>query len=145
MEDLKIAIGSDHGGFELKEKISALLESKGYVFKDFGTFSSESCDYPPIAKHVAREVASGKFNRGILICGSGIGMSIAANKIKGIRAALCNDTFCAQMSRAHNDANILCMGQRAIEEKLAPEILDIWLNTDFEGGRHKKRVDEIEE
>ncbi len=145
MKKLKIAIGADHGGFELKNKIALILNSQEYKFQDFGTFTSESCDYPLIAKKVAKEVASGDFDRGILICGTGIGMSITANKIKGIRAALCHDKFCAQMSRAHNDANILCMGQRVIKEDLALEIVNIWLNTDFEGGRHKKRIDIIED
>jgi len=145
VKKLKIAIGADHGGFELKEKIALMLKSQGYEIEDFGTFNSDSCDYPPIAKKVAKEVASGNFARGILICGTGIGMSITANKIKGIRASLCHDKFSAQMSRAHNDANVLCMGQRVIKEDLALEILNIWLNTDFEGGRHKKRIDIIED
>lgn len=145
MEKFKIAIGSDHGGFELKAKIAEYLESKGIEIKDFGTFTNESCDYPVFAKEVATEVANGSFNRGILICGTGIGVSIVANKIKGIRAALCFDTFCAKMSREHNNANILCLGQRVLSQDLALEIVDIWLKTDFEGGRHQRRVDLIEE
>lgn len=144
MEKLKIAIGSDHGGFELKEKIISYLKAKNIEFKDFGTFTQESCDYPVFAKEVALEVSNGRFNKGILICGTGIGVSIVANKIKGIRAALCFDTFCAQMSREHNNANILCMGQRVINESLALEIVDVWLHSDFEGGRHEKRVNMIE-
>lgn len=144
MEKLKIAIGSDHGGFELKAKIAEYLKSKGIEIKDFGTFTNESCDYPVFAKEVATEVANGSFNRGILICGTGIGVSIVANKIKGIRAALCFDTFCAKMSREHNNANILCLGQRVLSQDLALEIVDIWLKTDFEGGRHQRRVDLIE-
>lgn len=145
MEKLKIAIGSDHGGFELKAKIAEYLESKGIEIKDFGTFTNESCDYPVFAKEVAIEVANGSFDRGILICGTGIGVSIVANKVKGIRAALCFDTFCAKMSREHNNANILCLGQRVLSQDLALEIVDIWLKTDFEGGRHQRRVDLIEE
>lgn len=144
MEKLKIAIGSDHGGFELKAKIAEYLESKGIEIKDFGTFTNESCDYPVFAKEVAIEVANNSFNRGILICGTGIGVSIVANKVKGIRAALCFDTFCAKMSREHNNANILCLGQRVLSQDLALEIVDIWLKTDFEGGRHQRRVDLIE-
>jgi len=145
MDNIKIAIGSDHGGFELKEKIINYLKRNNIEFEDFGTFSNESCDYPVFAKEVALEVANGKFNKGILICGTGIGVSIVANKTKGIRAALCFDTFCAEMSRAHNDANILCLGQRVLAEDLALEIVDIWLNSEFEGGRHKIRVDKIED
>lgn len=144
MEKLKIAIGSDHGGFALKEKIIDYLNGKNIEFKDFGTFTNESCDYPVFAKEVALEVSNGRFNKGILICGTGIGVSIVANKVKGIRAALCFDTFCAQMSREHNNANILCMGQRVINESLALEIVDVWLHSDFEGGRHEKRVNMIE-
>lgn len=145
MKDVKIAIGSDHGGYELKAKIAEYLKSKGIEIQDFGTFTNESCDYPVFAKEVATEVANGSFNKGILICGTGIGVSIVANKVKGIRAALCYDTFCAQMSREHNNANILCLGQRVISEDLALEIVDIWLKTDFGGGRHQRRVDLIEE
>lgn len=144
MKDVKIAIGSDHGGFELKAKIVEYLNSKGIETKDFGTFTNESCDYPVFAKEVATEVANGLFDKGILICGTGIGVSIVANKVKGIRAALCFDTFCAKMSREHNNANILCLGQRVLSEDLALEIVDIWLKTDFEGGRHLTRVNMIE-
>lgn len=145
MKDVKIAIGSDHGGFELKERIVEYLKEKGFEFKDFGTFSNASCDYPVFAKEVALEVSKGAFNKGILICGTGIGVSIVANKVKGIRAALCFDSFCAQMSREHNNANILCLGQRVLAQDSALEIVDIWLNTDFEGGRHERRVNMIED
>lgn len=145
MEKIKIAIGSDHGGFELKEKIIEYLKSNEIEFKDFGTFSNESCDYPVFAKEVALEVSKGAFNKGILICGTGIGVSIVANKVKGIRAALCFDTFCAEMSRAHNNANVLCLGQRVLAQDLALEIVDVWLNSEFEGGRHEKRVHMIED
>lgn len=144
MENLKIAIGSDHGGFEYKNKIVDYLKAKGYSVEDVGTYSTDSCDYPLIAKDVAQKVASKEFDRGILVCGTGIGMSIVANKFKGIRASVCGDKFSAQATRAHNDSNILCMGQRVIPFDLALEITDIWLNTEFEGGRHKRRVDMIE-
>ena len=142
---MKIAIGADHGGFELKEKIVDYLKSKGIEFKDFGTFSKDSCDYPKIGKDVASEVANGNFNRGILVCGSGIGMSIVANRFKKVRAALCWDMTTAEFSRTHNDANLLCLGQRVVDNQLALEMVDLWLNTEFEGGRHKLRVDMLGE
>lgn len=145
MENLKIAIGADHGGFRLKEKIIAYLRGQNLEFKDFGTFDEESCNYPVIAKDVAKAVAADNYDRGILVCGTGIGMSIVANKVKGIRAALCSDTFSAKATRAHNDANILCLGQRVIGDGLALDIVDVWLKSNFEGGRHKIRVDMIEE
>lgn len=144
MEDLKVVIGSDHGGFHYKEAIIDYLKARNIEFVDIGTHTRESCDYPEIAQNLAKKVASGEFNRGILVCGTGIGMSIAANKIKGIRAALCGDTYSARVSRAHNNANILCLGERVIGEHLALDIVDIWLKTGFEGGRHKRRVDMIE-
>lgn len=144
MEDLKVAIGSDHGGFLYKEKVIEYLKSRNIPFIDLGTHTREACDYPEIARAVAERVISGKSNRGILICGTGIGMSIAANKVRGIRAALCGDTYSARVSRAHNNANILCIGERVIGEHLALDIVDIWLKTGFEGGRHKRRVDIIE-
>ena len=145
MENLKIAIGSDHGGFKLKESFIKYLTTKGFEVKDFGTFDEQSCDYPKIAKEVANVVASSCFDKGILICGTGIGMSIAANKVKGIRASVCTDTYSAKMTRAHNNSNILCLGQRVIGEGVAFDILKIWLETEFEGGRHQKRIDLIEE
>ena len=144
MKDLKIAIGSDHGGFELKGKVLEYLKTKNLEVKDFGTLDNKSCDYPTIAQTIAKEIQAGNFDRGILICGTGIGMSIAANKFKGIRAALCADTFSAKASRAHNDANILCLGQRVIGDCLAIEIVDAWLNAEFEGGRHQNRIGMIE-
>lgn len=144
MEDLKVAIGSDHGGFQYKEKIIDYLTARNIPYVDLGTHTPESCDYPDIARAVCERVISGKSNRGILVCGTGIGMSIAANKVRGIRAALCGDTYSARVSRAHNNANILCLGQRVIGEHLALDIVDIWLKTGFEGGRHKRRVDLIE-
>lgn len=144
MEIRKIAIGSDHGGFDYKKSIIEYLVSKNIEVIDVGTNSKESCDYPPIAREVAAKVISGEVERGILICGTGIGMSIAANKVRGIRAALCGDTFSAKATRAHNDSNILCLGQRVIGEGLALDIVNIWLGTEFEGGRHKRRIDIIE-
>ncbi len=144
MEDLKVVIGSDHGGFHYKESIIEYLKSRNIEYFDVGTHTRESCDYPEIAKEVAKKVTSGEFSRGILVCGTGIGMSIAANKYRGIRAALCGDTYSARVSRAHNNANVLCLGERVIGEHLALDIVDIWLKTGFEGGRHKRRVDMIE-
>lgn len=145
MDKIKIAIGSDHGGFEYKASIIKALQVKGYDVVDMGTYSPVSCDYPIIAKKVARAVAKGDFEKGILVCGTGIGMSMAANKVKGIRAAVCGDTFSARATRAHNNANILCLGQRVVGEGLALDIVDIWLTTKFEGGRHERRVNMIEE
>ena len=143
MDKLKIGIGCDHGGFKLKEEIRKMFEEKGYDFKDLGTFSEDSVDYPDIALELARAVRDGRFDRGILICGTGIGIGIAANKVKGIRAALCHDTFSARAAREHNDANILTMGERVIGPGLAREIVNIWLETDFSGGRHTRRVQKI--
>lgn len=144
MEDLKVAIGCDHAGFELKEQIIEYLKTNNIEYKDFGCYSKDSCDYPVIGKEVAIEVANKTFNKGILVCGSGIGMSIAANKIKGIRAALCWNTQTAKSSRTHNNANVLCLGERVTEAPLALEMVDLWLHTGFEGGRHQARVDMIE-
>jgi ribose 5-phosphate isomerase B len=143
MINMKIAIGSDHGGFVLKSEILKHIQSKGYDVKDFGSYSVESVDYPDVAHEVSEAVAKGDYERGILICGTGIGISIAANKIPGIRAALCGDCFSAKASREHNNANILAMGERVIGVELAKMITDIWLATEFEGGRHSRRVDKI--
>ncbi len=140
-----VGIGSDHGGFRLKEDIKQFLTEKGIEFRDFGTHSTDSVDYPDISRAVAEEVASAKCDRGIIICGTGIGVCIAANKVKGIRAALCHDTFSAQMSREHNDANILTMGERVIGFGLARAIVEKWLATEFAGGRHARRVCKISE
>lgn len=138
----KIIIGSDHGGYTLKNIIIKHLEELGYEVSDLGCYSQESCDYPVIAKAVSKAVlACG--NRGILVCGTGIGMSIAANRFEGIRASLCTDTFSARMTRMHNDSNILCLGERITGQGLALDIVDIWLTTEFEGGRHKRRIDMI--
>ncbi|MGB4179877.1 MAG: ribose 5-phosphate isomerase B [Limnochordia bacterium] len=143
-KNMRIAVGSDHGGFQAKQVIIEHLRSRGLEAVDFGTDSEESCDYPDIAQPVAEAVRSGECTFGILICGTGIGMSIAANKIKGIRAALCNDTFSARMAREHNDANILCLGARVLGLGLMLDIVDVYLNGSFVGGRHKTRVEKID-
>ena len=144
MEKLKVAIGCDHGGFDLKQKVIDYLKARDIDFEDFGVYIKEASDYPEIAKKVSEAVSKNCYERGILICGTGIGMSIVANKTKGIRASLCHDTYSARVSRAHNNANILCLGARVVGEYLALDIVDIWLKTGFEGGRHKKRIDMIE-
>ena len=138
-----IAIGSDHGGFELKKEVMAHLDARGLEYKDFGTYSDASCDYPVYGKAVAKAVASGECERGIIICGTGIGISIAANKVHGIRAALCGDCFSAEATRQHNDANVLCFGGRVVGPGLACMMVDEFLNAQFEGGRHQRRVDKI--
>ncbi|WP_346355209.1 ribose 5-phosphate isomerase B [Azotosporobacter soli] len=140
---MKIAIGSDHGGFRLKEEIVAQLAQLQLEVKDFGTHSGEAIDYPEIAEVVAKAVVTKEFDLGILICGTGIGISIAANKIKGVRAAVCGDVFSAQMAREHNNANILALGERVIGSGLARMIVETFLKTEFAGGRHAKRVDKI--
>lgn len=142
---MKIAIGSDHAGFPLKEEVVKHLKSKGYDFKDFGTYSDASCDYPDFAEVVAKEVANKNYDVGILICGTGIGISIAANKVPGIRAAVCGDTFSAHASREHNNANILAMGARVIGVGTALDIVDSFLNAEFEGERHARRINKIAE
>lgn len=142
---MKIALGSDHGGYVLKEEVKKWLEEHGWAFEDFGTNTKESCDYPDIAREVAWAVARGQYDRGILICGTGIGVAIAANKVPGIRAALCHDTFSARASREHNDANILTLGERVIGRGLALEIVRVWLAGSFAGGRHQKRIEKISE
>ena len=141
-----IAIGSDHGGFELKEKLMEHLSERGLEYKDFGTYSSASCDYPVYAKAVANAVASGECDRGIIICGTGIGVSITANRVRGIRAALCGDCFSAEATRRHNDANVLCMGARVVGEGLALKIADTFLDTPFSNDeRHIRRISMIED
>lgn len=144
MDHLKVAIGCDHGGFKYKQKILDYLKARNIEYTDVGTYTPEACDYPDIARNVTELVISGQADRGILVCGTGIGMSITANKTRGIRAALCGDTYSARVSRAHNNANVLCLGERVVGEHLALDIVDIWLKTGFEGGRHKRRVDIIE-
>ncbi len=142
---MKIAIGSDHAGFELKEKVLKHLKTKDYDITDFGTDSLESCDYNDVAKEVAHAVARGEFDRGILMCGTGIGMSIQANKIPGIRAAHVQDMFSAEATRLHNDSNVLTMGGRILGEDLASAIAETWLTTDFSyQERHQRRVNKIE-
>ena len=138
-----IAIAADHAGVELKELIVAHLQAQNLEVRDFGVYQGGKADYPDYAVKVARSVASGESEKGILVCGTGVGMSMAANKVKGIRASLCTDTFTARATRAHNDANILCLGQRVIGEGVALEIVDVWLSTPFEGGRHAVRVDKL--
>ncbi len=141
-----IAIGSDHGGFELKKEIMAHLDTRGLEYKDFGTYSDASCDYPAFGKAVAHAVADGECERGILICGTGIGMSITANKIPGIRCALCGDCFSAEATREHNDANILSLGARVVGTGLALKIVDTFLDTPFsEDARHIRRISKIED
>lgn len=140
---MKIAIGSDHGGFSVKEIAKPHLEKLGYEVIDFGTNTPDSCHYPIYAEKVARAVAAGEADRGILICGTGIGMSIAANKIPGIRAAAVSDCFTAKATRQHNDSNILCLGERTVGPGLALMLMETFLTTEFEGGRHQTRVDMI--
>ena len=141
---MKISLACDHGGLELKNKIKEHLEARGCATVDFGTFSTVSCDYPDFARPAAQAVASGECDRGILVCTTGIGMSIAANKHRGIRAALCGDTVSAKFTRLHNNANVLCMGARIIGISTAEEISKIFIGTEFEGGRHQYRIDMLE-
>lgn len=138
-----IAIGSDHAGYELKEKIKKYFEKNGIKFTDFGTFDSNSCDYPIIAEKVGKSVSNKESEKGVLICGAGIGMSIAANKMKDVRAALCYEPELAFLARKHNNANVLCLGGRFTNFEMAKEMVKVFLNTDFEGGRHEKRIDLI--
>ncbi len=138
-----IALGADHAGYLLKEKIKKYLTEKKLEFKDYGTFKLDSCDYPEFGYKVSQAVVTQEVNVGILICGTGIGMCITANKIKGIRAALATDVETAQLSRLHNDANVLCLSGRKLEEEQAIKIVETWLNTSFEGGRHEGRINLI--
>lgn len=139
---MRIAVGSDHRGLEIKQFIVKLITQTGHKYEDFGTYTTDSIDYPDIAQKVAEAVAGDSFERGILVCDTGIGMSITANKVKGIRAALCHDAFLTIRARQHNDANILCLGAREGQEKV-PEILEAFLTTDFNGGRHQNRLNKI--
>lgn len=141
----KIIIGCDHGGLELKLDIVAHLQKRGIEVLDVGTYSSESCNYPTYAHALCERIQSGEFERGILVCGTGIGMSMAANKHSGIRAACCADTFSARMTRMHNDANVLCLGGRVVGAGLACDMVDLFVDTEFEGGRHSDRVAMISE
>ena len=140
---MKIAVACDHGGLQLKRALVRYLTSKGHEVIDFGTDTEESCDYPDYALPAAEAVAAGRCERGVLVCGTGIGVSLVANKVPGIRCAHCHDTYSAKYTRLHNDANMLAFGQRVIGEGLMEEIVDVFLSTDFEGGRHQRRVDKI--
>ena len=142
---MKIAIGSDHAGYELKQHVIDWLKAQGHDVDDRGTHSTEPVDYPPICADVARQVAQGDADRGVVLGGSGQGEQIAANKVHGIRAALCNDLYAAKYSRLHNDANVLSIGGRVVGTGLADEILETWFSTDFQGGRHVPRIDQIRE
>ena len=138
-----IALGADHGGYELKESIKKYLEEKSIEYKDFGTYTPESVDYAAIAQRTCLSVVNGECEKAVLCCGTGIGISMAANKVKGIRAACCSDYFSAKFTRLHNDANALCLGGRVVGAGLAIELVDVFINTEFEGGRHQRRVDQI--
>jgi len=140
---MKIAIACDHGGFRLKNVLKDELVRQGYDVVDFGTDSEESCDYPDFAGPAALAVASGECDKGVVVCGTGLGVSMTANKVHGIRCAVCHDVFSAKATRAHNDANMLAMGQRVIGEGLALEVLNAWLNTSYEGGRHDARIEKM--
>ena len=140
---MKIAVACDHGGLQLKRALVRYLTSKGHEVIDFGTDTEESCDYPDYALPAAEAVAAGRCERGILVCGTGIGVSLVANKVPGIRCAHCHDTYSAKYTRLHNDANMLAFGQRVIGEGLMEEIVDVFLSTDFEGGRHQRRLDKL--
>ncbi len=142
---MRIVIGADHGGFGAKREVVQFLRERGSPVEDWGTHSEESCDYPDIAHKVARAVAAGDFDLGILICGTGIGVSMSANKVPGIRAALCHDTYSARMARKHNDSNVLCLGERVTGIGLMQDIVAAYLNSEFEGGRHSRRVEKIEQ
>ena len=141
---MKISLGCDHGGYALKEHIKAYLESKGHEVVDCGTYSTDSCDYPIFGEAAARKVQSGECERGIVICTTGIGISIAANKVKGIRCAHCTDSLSAEMTRRHNDANVLALGAGITGPNLAKRIVEVFLNTEFEGGRHARRVAQLD-
>ena len=140
---MKIALGCDHGGLELKEKVKAHLKQRGFEILDCGTYSTDSCDYPDFGAAAARAVAKGDCERGIVICTTGIGISIAANKVKGIRCALLSDLMSARMTRQHNDTNMMALGAAVVGPMLALQIVDTWLDTEFEGGRHQRRVDKL--
>jgi ribose 5-phosphate isomerase B len=140
---MRIAIGSDHRGYDVKRRIRSLLEQMGHEVLDFGPDSSESVDYPDFAFQVAQAVAEGRVERGVLVCGTGIGMCIAANKVKGVRAAPCHDSITVEMSRRHNNANVLCLSADLLGEELIGRIVRLWLETEFEGGRHARRVEKI--
>ncbi|MBI5144742.1 MAG: ribose 5-phosphate isomerase B [Candidatus Omnitrophica bacterium] len=139
----KIIIASDHAGFRLKEKVKSYLGKINYEARDLGTYSEERCDYPELAYHLAKEISRGHYSRGILICNSGIGHSIVANRVPGVRAALCYNAKVAQLSREHNDSNVLVLGSGFVSEQAAKKILKVWLNTEFQGGRHLRRLNQL--
>lgn len=145
MNNKKITVGCDHAGFGLKKIVIAHLEERGYEVLDVGTHSTDSCDYPKIAHELCKNIQNGTTKLGILICGTGIGMSMAANKHRGIRAAACSDTFSARLTRVHNDANVLCFGERVVGMGLALDLVDAFIDAEFEGGKHQRRVDMITE
>ncbi len=138
-----IAIACDHSALEMKNEVEALLDEMGLAYHDYGTYTAESCDYPVFGVRAAKAVAAGECERGIVICGTGIGISLAANKVKGIRCALCSEPYSAELTRRHNDANALCMGGRVVGPGLGVYLADLFLNTPFEGGRHQRRVDKL--
>lgn len=140
---MKIAIGSDHGGFKLKEDLKLVLRKLGHTVKDFGAYSPDAVDYPDIAKPLSKAVSKNKFAVGIIICGTGLGVSMVANKVKGIRAALCHNVYTAKMAREHNNANVLCLGERVLSKKTAAQVVKTFLTTKFAGGRHLSRVKKI--
>ncbi len=141
---MRIAIGSDHAGFGLKQAVTSLLSELGHSYEDFGCYDTSYVDYPDIVRPIATAIAQGEFEQGILFCSTGIGMSIAANKVNGIRAAVCHDTFSARRAREHNDANVLCLGEQVAGQGLAREIVTTYLNSEFVGGRHARRVEKIQ-
>ncbi len=141
---MRIAVGTDHAGFRYKEKIKAILSSHGYEVEDFGTFSDESCDYPDFIFPVAKAVSSGEYDSGIVLGGSGNGEAMAANKVQGIRCAVCWNVVSAEMARRHNDANVMSLGERMIDEDMLEDIVRTWLETPFDGGRHERRIQKLE-
>jgi ribose 5-phosphate isomerase B len=141
---MKIIVGADHAGYPMKEKVKAFLQNRGIIVEDAGTHSDKSVDYTDFGKTVASKVADGSFQRGILICGTGLGMSMVANRFRGVRAALANDLFSAIMSRRHNDSNVLAMGGRLIGDALALQLVEAWLETPFDGGRHQRRLEKMD-
>lgn len=144
VDGMKIIVGSDHAGFAMKERVKAFLEGKGFGVEDVGTHDEGSVDYTDFGKEVSRKISDGAFDRGILICGTGLGMSMVANRFKGVRAALANDLFSAIMSRRHNDSNVLVLGGRLIGDALALQLVETWLETPFDGGRHQRRVEKMD-
>lgn len=141
---MRIAIGSDHAGFDLKEFVKGVLDEMGREYHDFGCYSKDAVDYPDVAFTITREIAEKRFDQGILICGTGIGMSMVANRVRGVRAALCHETFSARVAREHNNANVLCLGGRVVGQGVARDIVRTYFSSEFEGGRHVRRLEKIE-